>query len=141
LWSACSTDEKLALRHLAEEGVLNPRNHTVVLELMRRGLVVPRPAFHVMNATFKRFVLNVVPPETIARWEREGVKTPWASVRTALVTCAAAFGGFLILTEQQLVGAWFGVVPTLAPAVLVPAIPTVFKLLASRGSKGEGVSV
>jgi hypothetical protein len=152
LWSACSTDEKLALRHLAEEGVVNPRNHAVITGLMRRGLMIrPRltqadkegdgPALQIVNTTFKRFVLRAVPPETIATWEREGVKTPWASVRTALVTCAVAFGGFLILTEQQLVGAWFGVVPTLAPAVLAPAIPTVFKLLVSRGSKGEGVSV
>jgi hypothetical protein len=152
LWSACSTDEKLALRQLAEEGVVNPRNQAVVLELMRRGLVTRRPAgqrdngghgpaLHIMNTTFTRFVLRAVTPETVARWEREGVKTPWASVRTALVTCAVAFGGFLILTEQQLVGAWFGVVPTLAPAVLVPALPTVLKLLASRGSKSEGVTV
>ncbi len=50
-------------------------------------------------------------------------------------TCAFAFGGFLILTEQQLVGTLLGVVPTLLPAVVVPAVPTFINLLASRVSK------
>jgi len=66
------------------------------------------PSFRIMNKTFRLFVLHAVPGDTIAVWEREGVKTPWASIRTALVTCAVALGGFLVLTEQQLVGAWIG---------------------------------
>jgi hypothetical protein len=135
LWSACSTEQKLALRQLAEEDVVNPRNHAVILSLVRSGLVVRTAVFRILNDTFEQFVLQAVPADTIAAWERQGVKTPWGSIRTALVTCAVAVGGFLILTEQQLVGTWFGVVPALVPTVVVPAVPTLLKLFASREPK------
>jgi hypothetical protein len=102
---------------------------------VRSGLVVRTAAFRILNDTFKEFVLQAVPAETIASWEREGIRTPWGSIRTALVTCAVAVGGFLILTEQQLVGTWVGVVPTLFPAVVVPAVPTLLKLFASHDPK------
>jgi hypothetical protein len=135
LWSACSTEQKLALRQLAEEDVVNPRNHAVILSLVRSGLVVRTAVFRILNDTFKQFVLQAVPADTIAAWERQGIKTPWGSIRTALVTCAVAVGGFLILTEQQLVGTWIGVVPALVPTVVVPAMPTLLKLFASREPK------
>jgi len=35
LWTACSKDQKLALRQLAEEDMVNPRNGAVVAELLR----------------------------------------------------------------------------------------------------------
>jgi hypothetical protein len=140
LWTACSIDEKLALRHLADEGIVNPRNQQVVLQLIRKGLVVRRDGLRLMDETFGQFVAGAVPADTVAAWEREGVRTPWASVQTALLTCVVAFGGFLILTQQQLVGAWFGVVPALLPTVMVPAVPTVISLLASRVSKSQHVA-
>src|SRR5262249_39568691 len=132
LWLSCLTKEKLMLKQLADEGLVNPRDEATVLELMRKGLVVRNNGFKLINKTFRRFVAHAVSADTVAEWEREGVRIPWTSIRTALATCAIAFGGFLILTQQQLVGAWFGVVPTLIPAVVVPAAPTLINLLAGR---------
>jgi hypothetical protein len=106
LWTVCSIDEKLALRHLADEGIVNPHNQTVVLQLMRKGLIVRRDGLRVMSATFERFVAQATPAETVDAWKHLGVRTPWASIRTALL-----------------------------PTVMIPAVPTMINLLASRVSK------
>ena len=102
---------------------------------MRKGLIVRRDGLRLMSATFEQFVAQATPSETVDAWEHFGVRTPWASIRTALLTGAVACGGFLILTEGQLVGAWFGAVPALLPTVMIPAVPTVINLLASRVAK------
>ena len=134
LWQACTVDERLALRQLAEEGLVNPRNQAVVRQLIRSGLVVRDPVLRVMNETFRRFILQAATPDEVSAWERASVHVPWASIETALVTLVAGLAGLLVVTQEQLLGAWIGFVPTLAPAM-----PTVWKFLASaqRGAKTE----
>lgn len=140
IWGSCSIEERLALRQVAEEGLVNPRDRDVLESLMRKGLVVRDPAFRLMNRSFARFVKRAVPPRTIAEWERQVAGTPWSSVRTAVVTFAFAGAGFVAFTQQQIVGAWFGVVlPALAPALLYPAKEAIGKVLA-RGLTGSGDS-
>jgi hypothetical protein len=51
------------------------------------------------------------------------VTLPWASITTAALTVTLGLGALLVLTSQQMVDAWIGYVPALAPAV-----PTVLKL-------------
>ena len=125
VWTACSKDEKLALRQLAEEGVVNPRNQAVVSQLLRIGLVRRDPTFRLMNETFRHFVLRELPTAELAAWEHEGIRLPWGSITTTVLTVALGLFGLLVLTQLQLVDAWVGYVPALAPAV-----PTVLKLFA-----------
>jgi len=125
LWSAASGVERLALRQLAEEGVVNPRNQDVVQRLMRWGVIVRGRGLKLMNVTFRRFVLQASTADEVARWERQGVRVPWGSIETAMITVVVGLAGLLIVTQEQLMGAWIGFVPTLAPAV-----PTAWKLLA-----------
>jgi hypothetical protein len=91
-----------------------------------------------MNKSFEEFVTTAEPTSRIVAWEREGVVLPWGSIKTTLLTIALSLGGLLILTQQQLVGAWIGLIPTLAPVA-----PAVLKMMSSsqRSSKPEGVSV
>jgi hypothetical protein len=134
VWAACSSDEKLALRQLAEEGVVNPRNATVIAHLLRAGLVDRDPVFRPMNETFRRFVMKEMPDDALSVLEHQGVAMPWASITTTVLTMALGLVGLLILTQQQLIDAWIGYVPALAPAV-----PTVVKMLGSLqgGSKPQ----
>jgi hypothetical protein len=126
VWSSCSSDEKLALRQLADEGVVNPRNHIILEQLLRKGLARRDSTFRVMNETFRRFIVRETPAEQVDAWEHQGVKMPWSTIRTTLATVALGLLGLLVLTQQQLLYAWVGYVPALAPAV-----PTVLKLFAS----------
>ena len=134
IWAACSRDEKLVLRQLVEEGVVNPRNARVTAHLLRTGIVRRDPVFRPMNTTFRSFILEDLQSDEILAWEHQGVGLPWNSIATTMFTLVVALAGLVLLTWQQLVYDWIGYVPALAPAV-----PTVVKLFASiqRGVKGE----
>ena len=136
IWAGCSKDEKLVLRQLAEESVVNPRNAGITAQLLRSGIVRRDPTFRIMNQTFRRFVLHDLQSDGLLAWEHEGVRLPWSSIATTMLTVALSLIGVLLLTWQQLVDAWIGYVPALAPAV-----PTVLKLFASvqRNAKPGGV--
>jgi len=67
-----------------------------------------------------------------AAWEREGVKVSWATLQTTILTVACTLAGLLILTQEQLVGAWIAYVPTLAPVV-----PIALRFVSSARSNGK----
>jgi hypothetical protein len=136
LFDACSMDQKLALYQLAETGVVNPRNHTVVAQLLRKELVRRDPTFRVMNETFRRFVEQEMSHESAAEWEHEGVLLPWGSVSTMVLTLALLPLGLMLLTQQQLLGAWAGILPTLTPIV-----PSVVKLISAAPFGGKRAAV
>jgi hypothetical protein len=127
VWCACSRSEKLALRQLAEEGVVNPRNQAVLTPIMQDGLIVREPTFRVMNETFRRFILGAVSPDIVAAWEREGVLVSWGTIRATVLTVALGLGAILVLTQEQLLNAWIGYVATLAASVST-VVPTVMRL-------------
>jgi hypothetical protein len=117
---------------------VNPNNDAVVWQLMRSGLVRRTPTFSLMSTRFEQFVLHALSPDEISEREHADVSLPWASITTAMLTVAVGLGALLLLTSQQLVDAWVGYVPALAPAV-----PTVMKLLttARRDGKPGAVTV
>jgi hypothetical protein len=124
VWNACDTDERVVLRQLAEEGLVNPNNPAAIARLLNSGLVRRGRTFRIMNETFRRFVLGAAPHETISTWEHEGVRVPWGTIATTGITVAFGLAGLLLLTQEQLVDAWISYIPALAPA-----IPTVWKVL------------
>ena len=126
MWRACSAAERLTLVQLAEEGLVNPNNGAAIARLLSAGLVRRGPSFRVMNETFRRFAAGAESHTVIAAWEREGVRVPWGTIATTGVTVAFGLAGLLLLTQEQLVDAWISYVPALAPA-----IPTMWKVLAS----------
>jgi hypothetical protein len=126
LWGTCSVEEKLVLRQLAEEKLVNPRTKAIVTRLLRAGLVVRDPNLRIMNETFRRFIVQAVTADQVAAWEAADVHVPWASIETAMITVVVGLAVLLVLTQEQLVSAWTGFVPAIAPAV-----PTVMRLFAS----------
>jgi hypothetical protein len=135
LWAGCATDERVQLRQLAEEGLVNPNNSSAIARLLSAGLVRRDRTFSIMNETFRRFVLRAASPQVISSWEREGVRLPWGTIATTGLTVAFGLAGLLLLTQEQMVDAWIGYVPALAPAM-----PTVWKVLATvqKGGKLDG---
>ena len=125
LWNGCSTSERVVLRQLAEEGLVNPNNQAAVSRMLNARLVLHGQTFRIMNETFRRFVLSAAAHDVVSSWEREGVSVPWGTIATTGVTVAFGLAGLLLLTQEQLVDAWISYVPALAPA-----IPTVWKVLA-----------
>jgi hypothetical protein len=137
LWTGCSKDEKLALRQLAEEGVVNPTNTAVIAKLLRNGLVRRDPTFRPMNESFRRFVLEEQQADGLDAWEHHGVVLPWGSITATILSVSVGLTVLLFLSQQQLAETWTSYIPILAPA-LAPAFPTVARLVASiqLGAKG-----
>ena len=133
LWDGCATGEKVLLRQLAEEGLVNPNSSSTAARLVRAGLIRQDAAFQVMNETFRRFILDAASHDEISTWEREGVRVPWGTIATTGVTVAFGLAGLLLLTQEQLVDAWISYVPALAPA-----IPTVWKVVSAVQSVQGG---
>jgi hypothetical protein len=137
LWTSCSMEEKLVLRQLAEEGLVNPHDRLALLSLMQKRFVVRDPAFRLMNESFARFVKRAVSAGTISQWERQVAGTPWSSVRTAVITFAVAGAGFVVFTQQQIVSAWVGILPALAPGMIPMAKEAINKLFAQGFTNKE----
>ena len=95
---------------------MNPQNHAVVRDLMRVGLIVRNRAVEIMNRTFREFVLHAPSANEVSTWERRGVAIPWASVEIAMMTVVVILAGLLVVTQEQLLHAWIGFLPTLLPA-------------------------
>ncbi len=116
VWNACSLDERLVLRQLAEEGVVNPQSQGVVGRLLQAGLVVRSPALQIVNDSFRDFVLQAATPGQVSAWERSGVAIPWSLIEVTMLTVVVTLAGLLVVTQQQLLNAWIGFIPAFLPA-------------------------
>jgi hypothetical protein len=100
IWSACTPAERLALGHIAEEGLVNRKMKPAVRRLMARGLVRRAPHFVVMNETFRRFVLTVSSSAEATALE-ESVSNPWDAIRLPFLAVLAASLAFLFFTQHE----------------------------------------
>ena len=89
LWSTCTKDERLVLYQLAKDGWANPKNRKAIQDLIRRGLVVRSSGFHIMNRSFRQFVLDYQYPEEVAAWDQEIKLSSWRAVLSPCSRCSA----------------------------------------------------
>jgi hypothetical protein len=102
IWEGRSSGEKIVLRDLASEGLVNYRDEDALGQLASVGLVRRDPELRVFNRTFARFVLS---PEcrreirAIERAARESDRGGWDRWRMAFWLPAA--GGLLLFLTTQ----------------------------------------
>jgi hypothetical protein len=133
LWSTCTKDERLVLYQLSKDGWANPQNRKAIQDLIRRGLVVKDSGFHVMNRSFRQFVLDYQYPEEVAAWDREVKKSTWRAVRSSLVVAGAVLGIWLIYSQQQVVHLAIGYVGALGGAAAT--VGSLIAALRNRASR------
>ena len=127
-----SESEKLLLVQLAQEGLVNPNNREVALELIRKGLIVRRwGLLKIQNEEFAMFLRHAVSPSTTERWETEEAGITAASLRISLLVIGVGVVGFLIYTQGEVFNIW--VTYATGFAASVPTFLHVFSLF--RGGK------
>ena len=136
LWRQCTRAEKLALRHLAEEGFLNPNAQDVVRPLFRRLLVRRDPAFCLPTEAFRRFVLRAEASDTIASWESSGGPGAWTRLRAPLVSIALLAAAYLLLAEPDAFN--WSIALTTGVAAGLPAILKVFSIVGDQRAGAGG---
>ena len=135
VWLRCTVDEKLALRQLAEEGFLNPANARAVRALMRRGLLRREGTFELATPGFREFVLRADPPETVARWEREGGPSAWSRLRMPLGIAVVLGGVFFVRTQPEMSTSLVGLL-----TALTAAVPILLRLFGFLGEERTAAS-
>lgn len=134
MWSFCSARERLALIHLAEDGLVNARNASVVQQLIRRNLVRQAPVAKIMNESFRRFIVANYQPADIAA---EGISSDWSNLKGPLMFILLAVVAFLFTTQQDLLNTSITVLTTIA--ALLPAVAKFLGMFPfqKQMSKGE----
>jgi hypothetical protein len=113
LWASLTDEERLVLYHLATRGFVNPKKGELARRLMQRGLIRRGPALHLMNESFRQFVLSIEDRATIRGWERAAGTSTWQWVRNGVMAVAVVGGVFLFLTQPDAYAKWVGLLAAL----------------------------
>lgn len=100
LWELCSSEERLVLIQLAQEGLVNPKRLDIAQRLARRRLVIVDPRFKIVNESLARFVITAEPPERVTRWEHSNAGGAWSRLGAPIYALAAVVITIILFTEQ-----------------------------------------
>jgi len=134
-WRCSGEQEKLALVHLVEEGVVNPKQEETVRKLVADGLLVRDPELRPSTASFRDFIRGQVDRSKIAEWERSDPGLRWSEVRWAIGIILVSIAALLFLTQRGLFDATTGFVSAIA--VIAPALLRVANFLGNVGKAGD----
>ncbi len=126
-WAQCTTDERLALSQLANEGFLNPSNPQMIADLFARGLIRRTPACRLRDESWEQFVRGALPRATALQWEQAEGGTGWMRLRTPLMGLLLLAVVFFITTQRETVN-WVVGVAT-AATMAIPAVMRALELL------------
>ncbi len=122
IWLSCSTDEKIILFRLAQQGFVNWRMKNALRSLIKRRIVVMAPNFRLMNESFRQFVLMAENPQSFQKWEEaEGISV-WGTIKTPLILMGIALCSFFFITQREAFGQSLRILSAVAAGV-----PIIFK--------------
>ncbi|HJQ85700.1 MAG TPA: cache domain-containing protein [Candidatus Binatia bacterium] len=127
-WRLLSREDRLVLRHVAEEGFVAPAALASVRSLLARGLLSRAPMLTIPSESLRRFVLGAESPETIAEWEQAGERSSMEIIARLLPIALVAGLVFVFATQRDV----FNATTTIVGAA-GSAIPLLLKLLGSFG--------
>ncbi|WP_286266333.1 hypothetical protein [Thalassotalea atypica] len=80
-WELCTKAERLLLFQLANDFEPNPKNLAPIEHLTRRGYIYRDCGWHIINESFKQFILTAEPPEVMEEWLDEANDNIWRYLR------------------------------------------------------------
>ena len=127
IWESCSPSEKLTLAHLAVDGFLSI-NDPDIRQLVRRGLIVRDQEIHLINESFRLFVLDKSHSDKeVAVTEGEARKSSsWQYLKVALSVTVVGLMVFLFATQRDLYNSTLLALTSIAAGV--PAVFNFFNL-------------
>jgi hypothetical protein len=137
LWATCTENEKYIIYDLAEDGLVNAKNFQTIEILLNKGLVTYTGSLHVMNESFRNFVLTKIGPADAIRMEKKAsAGGSWTSIRNPLIIVLLGIAGFLVITQQDSISS---VISFLAPFIaIVPAAFRIIGIMNRKRAKGGG---
>lgn len=119
-WELCTVDEKVALWQLAQGAKINPANAEVVQHLTRRGFIYRDKGWHIINESFRRFILTAESAKVIDHWmdsTRSGlwpiIRIPLFTILFVLVVVVIYSSGFALNSVLGVATTTLGIIPLL----------------------------
>lgn len=80
-WEECTLQEKLILWKIANGASINPGNALVIERLVRRSYLFRDKGWHLINESFRQFILTAENDETINHWLDNTSSGAWSVLR------------------------------------------------------------
>ncbi|MCW8092740.1 hypothetical protein [Alteromonas sp. ASW11-130] len=100
-WELCTLGEKLALYQLADGAKINPERDDLIEHLERRGYIYRDKGWHLVNDSFKKFILHAESEKVFSEWTRQVQSSVWQYLRVPLFTVLFVLGGIVIYSSGQ----------------------------------------
>ncbi len=136
LWTSCTRTEKLVLIQLAQEGLVNPKSHDTLQELLAKGLVRSGATPELFNFTFRDFLRRIERTDVVQAWERMDGSGLWVISSRLLASVLIVGGLFYLLTQGVSVQS---VLPLISGSSFL-GIPVVRSVASLFSSKKEGAA-
>jgi hypothetical protein len=116
VWESCSEGQRCTLIHIAQDGMLSPKNKHLRL-LVKRGLVVCDPSLRLMDESFRRFVISVARHEDIEGWRQQEGGSTWELMKAPLLIILVSVALFLFVTQKDVYDSSIGFLSAAATGV------------------------
>ncbi len=100
-WELCTLGEKLALYQLAGGAKINPERNDLIEHLQRRGYIFRDKGWHIINGSFKKFILHAESESVFSDWTNQVESSVWQYLRVPLFTVLIVVGGIVIYSSGQ----------------------------------------
>ncbi len=117
LWNACSHDEKFFLYDLANDGFANTKNTSVIIKLLEKGLIFYDESLHVMNESFRNFILNIDKAEALEMEKELNQSGTWRIYKTVIILAIISLILFFIFANQSIVKQFSALLAGLAATI------------------------
>lgn len=133
LWDTCSEGQRCTLIHLAQDGMLSPKNKHLRL-LVKRGLVVcDPPGLRLMDESFKRFIISVSRHQDVEAWRQQEGGSAWELMKAPLMLILVSVALFLFITQKDIYDSTISFM-----SAITAGIAALFRLLGMFQGKDKG---
>lgn len=119
-WQQCTRDEKVLLYQMATGACVNPANLEVLLHLLRRGYLFRDQGWHLVNQSFRRFVLSAEKPGNMRLWLAKTRRSFWQYVRLPIMVIVLVLVAMILFASGEGVESVLGIMS--AALGLVPLL-------------------
>lgn len=130
IWHTLSREERYVLFDLAQDGLVNSKNIDTISRLMSKGLIRSGNQPHLMNKSFRNFILCAILPEEFDQLEHDArTKGSWSNLRTPLMVMVAAMVLFIFKTQENEVAEYL--------TTFAAALPILIRLIMSLADAAQ----
>jgi hypothetical protein len=110
IWSNMTMYEKIVLHDLAEDGLVNRKDNSMIVNLIKKRLIVPQPNPVIFSNNFREFVLRKMKSSDIKQIESKlGLKGRWHNARYIILLIIIPLTAFILISQGLSLEKIFGI--------------------------------